>query len=120
MTDDRQPAPRFHEHHEEGLRPIPDPTLLTMEALRRDIGALADVIKARLDGIEALMAERKEHTKERFDVQERERVTALNALTEQFRLQGVRQESEVEAIRRELTALRERLTGLAASIGSPT
>lgn len=39
-------------HSPQGSTPVPDPTTLTQEALRRDIGALERLLEVRLDGMD--------------------------------------------------------------------
>ncbi len=38
--------------HPQNVVPVPDPTALTTEQLRRELGALREVIEARLNGMD--------------------------------------------------------------------
>lgn len=127
MPDEPQ-SPRQHEHEQGGLRPIPDPTLLTMEALRRDIGAMTEVFQAKLDGVAALTREQHDHIKERFEWFEGQRkeqkadternvLAAIAAQTKQVDLLTSSVAAEVTSLRRDIDSLRERINTMGSSIG---
>jgi hypothetical protein len=56
------------------LVPVPDPTLLTTEALHREVNALDDRLDTRIAGMSVLWEERFSNVDDRFEWVERQRV----------------------------------------------
>lgn len=105
---------------DKGSRPVPDPTVLTTDALRRDIGALKDLLTTRMDGMDGLSNERYENVKGRFAAieeirkeqkgdTERNVADALKAITKQIDLLTTNSNDAVTALRRDIDALRSSL-----------
>lgn len=71
-------------------RPIPDPTLLTTEALQREVAHLQELMTARLEAKAELSAQRHEMTRELVDTRLHDHVQLS-----QDRFQAVRRETEL-------------------------
>jgi hypothetical protein len=54
------------EKFQHDTRPVPDPTSLTTEALRRDIGSLKDLLESKIDGHKQLNEERFKGIEQQF------------------------------------------------------
>lgn len=54
--------------------PVPDPTVLTTEQLLREVAQAKDLMEARIEGVEAVVAERFRGVDEKFDLVERQRL----------------------------------------------
>lgn len=59
---------------EGGQRPVPDPTVLTTEALQREIKALKELLEMRVIGVTALSNEKFRSVDQQLDLVERQRV----------------------------------------------
>lgn len=57
-----------------GQRPVPDPTVLTTEALQREIKALKELLEMRTNGVTNLMLEKFRSVDEQLSLVERQRV----------------------------------------------
>lgn len=57
-----------------GSRPVPDPTILTTDALRREIAGLEKLIDTRLNGIEALNDEKFRSIQHQLDEADKQRL----------------------------------------------
>lgn len=102
---------------DKGSRPVPDPTVLTTDALRRDIGALKNEFDAELRGIRDVLAERKENVNERFAQieairkeqkadTERNVADALASLEKRIDQMQAASNDAVTALRRDIDAIR--------------
>lgn len=50
-----EPARRWYTRSDEGIRPIPDPTVLTTEALRREVAALKEIMNREIAALKELV-----------------------------------------------------------------
>lgn len=117
-----------HTHDDPGVRPIPDPTTRTVEALRRDIGAMTRVFDAKLQGVADVTQEQHKHIQERFkwseDLRKEQKAdtdrnvdAALTALKEQISLLERNLTAGTAALRRDIDALRDRINTVDNRIG---
>jgi len=133
MTREEGMADEYSNPGDQGdVFPRPDPTVLTTEALRRDIGALERLLKQEIRGhvdlcktkfndieeqfnrLEQLRREQKQDTKEAVDAalsSQREAVAKTEvSTTEQIHSLSQKSESERESLRREIGDVKERIT----------
>ncbi len=128
---------------ETGWRPVPDPTLLTTEALQREVNGLAHLVDSKLGGIQEVEKERFRRVDAQFDLVERQRVeqkkdtkdavdAALTAQKEAVREQTIASERAIaksetgtakqleqmgENFRTELSGIRTALDDLKERVG---
>lgn len=72
MTEQRQ-AP------DDGRTPIPDPTVLTTQALYREVGALKELLESRVQGLDRLFEEKFEALERSRVEQKKDTQTAIDA-----------------------------------------
>lgn len=119
-------------------RPIPDPTALTTEALRREIGGLKELLENRIDAVLDKAMEQSQEITERLDREEQHRLekkddtqraveaalTAQEKATEKAEVATAKQLEEikqnvgttVDSLRRELGDLKERVGRVEAAV----
>jgi hypothetical protein len=111
--------------HAQDWRPIPDPTILTTEQLRRELAALREILTARLDGmdkatqlldetvnrtpteIQIQIMHLKELLEARFEAGERLSLTRLDGIERQFAERDVRAVQAADASGTALSAALE-------------
>jgi phage shock protein A len=93
-----------------GSRPVPDPTVLTTEALLREVLHLHQLLETRISGMEAVMEERKEQRLELKSDAREALADALVSLRREMKLITDNANAQITDLRRSVDELRERVS----------
>ena len=101
-------------------RPIPDPTLLTTEALHREIGRLQELFEARVEGlvelwkeaVAAALASQKELVELQTDANERAVAKSDASTTKQLDQISDTFKTAFDGLRRDIDSAKERISSV--------
>lgn len=74
MAEDHAEPPRAAPMGPREWVPVPDPTVLTTQALYREVSSLRELIELRIESLDTLLDEKFLRTQQQFDLVERQRV----------------------------------------------